>query len=54
MVLVWFLFFIVVHVTLVFATGLLSNLNYMYGARDDTGWLGFWVFAVSIVVVIAA
>jgi sulfoxide reductase catalytic subunit YedY len=54
LVLVWFLLFIVMHVTLVFSTGLLSNLNHMYGARDDTGWLGFWVFAGSMVVVIVA
>lgn len=33
---------------------MLSNLNHVYGARDGTGWLGFWVFAVSMVVVIVA
>ena len=51
LVLVWLLVFIVIHLTLVFSTGLLSNLNHMYGTRGDTGWLGFWVFAVSVVVV---
>ncbi|MEO6125375.1 MAG: molybdopterin-dependent oxidoreductase [Ilumatobacteraceae bacterium] len=52
LVLVWFLFFIVVHVTLVFTTGLLRNLNHVYAARDDNGWTGFWVFAATMVVVI--
>jgi sulfoxide reductase catalytic subunit YedY len=52
LVLVWFLFFIIVHVTLVFTTGLLVNLNHVYAARNDNGWVGFWVFAASMVVVI--
>jgi methionine sulfoxide reductase catalytic subunit len=52
LVLTWFLFFIVIHVTMVFTTGLLRNLNHMYGSRDDDGWIGFVIFAVSMVVVI--
>ncbi len=52
LVLVWFLFFIVIHVTLVFTTGLLRNLNHVYAARDEVSWVGFWVFAASMVVVI--
>ena len=52
LVFVWFLFFIVIHVTLVFATGALVNLNHMYAGRDGGGWLGFWVFAASMVIVI--
>ncbi|MGI8847839.1 MAG: molybdopterin-dependent oxidoreductase [Candidatus Dormibacteria bacterium] len=52
LVLVWFLFFILMHVTLVFATGPLNNLNHMYAARNDESWLGFWVFAASMVIVI--
>ena len=54
LVLIWFLFFIVVHVTLVFSTGMVANLNHMYGGRDGSSWFGFWVFAASMVVVIAA
>jgi thiosulfate reductase cytochrome b subunit len=54
LVMVWFLLFIVVHVTLVFTTGLLTNLNAMYASRDSGDWAGFWVFAVSMVVVIVA
>ena len=52
LVLVWFLVFIVSHVTLVFATGLLNNLNHVYAARNDDSWIGFAVFAASMVVVI--
>ncbi|MDG3013280.1 molybdopterin-dependent oxidoreductase [Corynebacteriales bacterium D3-21] len=52
LVLVWFLLFIVVHVTLVFTTGLLRNLDHMYAVRDANDWIGFAVFAASMVVVI--
>jgi len=48
LVLVWFLAFIVMHVTLVFATGLLNNLNHVYAARNDDSWIGFAVFAASM------
>ena len=47
LVLVWFLFFIVIHVTLVFTTGLLRNLNHIYAGRDDSSWIGFGIFAVG-------
>jgi DMSO/TMAO reductase YedYZ molybdopterin-dependent catalytic subunit/thiosulfate reductase cytochrome b subunit len=52
MVLVWFLVFIVMHVSLVFATGALNNLNHIFAARNDDGWIGFEVFAASMVVVV--
>ncbi|WP_216644869.1 molybdopterin-dependent oxidoreductase [Microbacterium sp. SYP-A9085] len=52
LVLCWFLLFIVVHVTLVFTTGALHNLNHMYAGRNDGTWVGFWIFAASMVVVI--
>jgi sulfoxide reductase catalytic subunit YedY len=51
-VLVWFLLFIVIHVALVFTTGLLRNLNHIYAARNVNSWLGFWIFAASMAVVI--
>jgi DMSO/TMAO reductase YedYZ molybdopterin-dependent catalytic subunit/thiosulfate reductase cytochrome b subunit len=54
LVLTWFLLFIVVHVGLVFMTSLLPNLNHMYAARDGHGWLGFWIFLASMVIVVAA
>ena len=50
----FFVMFIVVHVVLVFTTGALRNLNHMYASRDETGWLGFWIFAGSILVVAVA
>jgi len=50
LVLAWFLFFILIHVTLVFTTGLLRNLNHIYAARDQASWAGFWVFAASMAV----
>ncbi|MGR0319973.1 cytochrome b/b6 domain-containing protein [Agromyces sp. ZXT2-3] len=53
-VMLYFVAFIVVHVTLVFLTGALRNLNHMYAAQDDGGWLGFWIFVASIVVIAAA
>lgn len=48
----WFLFFIIIHVTLVFTTGLLRNLNHIYGGRDDTSWVGFIVFFATMVLVV--
>ena len=42
LVLCWFLVFIVVHVTLVFTTGLLRNLNHIYSGTDASNWVGFW------------
>jgi thiosulfate reductase cytochrome b subunit len=53
-VMLYFVFFIIVHVALVLATGALRNLNHMYAARDDGSWVGFWIFAASLAVMIAA
>ncbi|MCG2620480.1 cytochrome b/b6 domain-containing protein [Arthrobacter sp. I2-34] len=53
-VMLYFVAFTAVHVFLVFATGALRNLNHMYAARDDGGWLGFWLFAASVAVMAAA
>ena len=52
LVLVWFLFFIVMHVTLVFTTGLAANLNHIYAGRNDSSWIGFTLFAVSMAIMI--
>jgi DMSO/TMAO reductase YedYZ molybdopterin-dependent catalytic subunit/thiosulfate reductase cytochrome b subunit len=51
LVLVWFLVFIFIHVTLVFATGLLRNLNHVYTGTDSDDWIGFAVFAASMAIV---
>jgi thiosulfate reductase cytochrome b subunit len=53
-VMLFFLAFTFVHVVLVFTTGALRKLNQMYTARDTDDWLGFAVFAVSVVVMVAA
>lgn len=53
LVLVWFLLFIVVHVTFVFTTVALTNLNHMFAGRADGSWAGFWIFVLSMVVVVA-
>ena len=53
-VMVYFVLFIIVHVTLVLTTGALRNLNHMYAASDGTGWTGFWFFAASLAVMVAA
>ncbi len=53
-VMIFFVAFTIVHVTLVFATGALNNLNHMYAGRNDDSWAGFWIFAASLVVMVAA
>ena len=35
-------------------SGALNNLNHMYAARGDGSWVGFWIFAASLVVMIGA
>lgn len=58
-VMLYFVFFIITHVTLVFATGALRNLNHMYGGRGSLdgvqyadNWAGFWIFFASLVIII--
>jgi thiosulfate reductase cytochrome b subunit len=53
-VMLYFVLFVIAHVGLVLATGALRNLNHMYGLQDTENWVGFWIFAASIVVMIAA
>ncbi|MGP9660267.1 cytochrome b/b6 domain-containing protein [Arthrobacter sp. AOP36-C1-22] len=53
-VMVFFVGFVIVHVVLVFSTGMLANLNHMYAAREGAGWLGFGFFAASLAVMVAA
>jgi sulfoxide reductase catalytic subunit YedY len=52
LVFAWFLAFIVIHVFFVFTTGLLVNLNHIHAGRDDESWIGFGLFAASMVVLI--
>jgi thiosulfate reductase cytochrome b subunit len=53
-VMIYFVAFTVVHVALVLATGALRNLNHMYGGSDDQNWIGFGIFAGSVVLMAAA
>ena len=53
-VMLFFLAFTFVHVVLVFTTGALAKLNQMYAARDEDDWVGFVVFAASVVVMVVA
>ena len=53
-VMLYFVAFVIVHVTLVLATGALRNLNHMYGARDDASWVGLGIFAASLALMIGA
>ena len=51
-VLFYFFIFIVAHVTLVFTTGALRNLNMMFAANDGTSWLGAGIFGLAVVVMV--
>jgi len=53
-VMLFFIAFTFVHVVLVFTTGALRKLNEMYAARDADDWVGFAVFAASVVVMVVA
>src|SRR5699024_116884 len=50
---VYFVLFIIVHLFLVFTTGVLTNLNMMFTARHVDDWIGIAVFAVSVAVTVA-
>lgn len=53
-VMIYFVAFIVMHVTLVFTTGILFNLNYMFAANNGESWVGFGIFAGFVLLVVAA
>ena len=60
-VMLYFVAFILIHVLLVLSTGALRNLNHMYAAQGSvdptefaTNWFGFWMFVVSLVVIVVA
>ncbi|WP_449277287.1 cytochrome b/b6 domain-containing protein [Leucobacter sp. GX24907] len=47
----FFVFFVIVHVVLVFTTGALKNLNHMYGEGPVVSWVGLGFFALGLAVV---
>ncbi|MCU1478808.1 MAG: hypothetical protein JWQ64_3501 [Subtercola sp.] len=53
-VMLYFVVFVIIHVTLVLATGALRNLNHMYGGQDAVNWWGFGIFVVSLLVTAGA
>lgn len=53
-VMIYFVGFVIVHVALVLATGALRNLNHMYASSNEDNWVGFWIFAASLLVMVAA
>jgi thiosulfate reductase cytochrome b subunit len=53
-VMIFFVLFVIAHVTLVLTTGALRNLNHMYAANSGESWLGFGLFAGSLVLTVAA
>lgn len=52
--LLWFLFYILVHVSLVFATGARKNLNYMFAGLNSDSWTGVWIFFVLMALLAVA
>ncbi len=54
LVMVWFVVFIVMHVTMVLITAAVPNLNMMFAARDSDGPLGVVIFGVALAIIIAA
>jgi thiosulfate reductase cytochrome b subunit len=52
-VMLFFVLFILVHVFLVFTTGALKNLNHMFVGTPEPSWLGFWMFALGLLVTAA-
>jgi methionine sulfoxide reductase catalytic subunit len=51
-VLSWFLFFIFVHTTLVFITGLRNNLNYMVAGVNNDSWTGVLIYIPVMVILV--
>ena len=47
----WFLFFILIHVTLVFITGARVNLNMMFAGVHDGSWSGLKIFVPAMALV---
>ncbi|WP_137725337.1 molybdopterin-dependent oxidoreductase [Prescottella subtropica] len=54
LVMLWFVQFIIIHVTFVVTTSALRNLNHMFAGRDDDSWIGFVVFCVAMTVTVVA
>ena len=53
-VLCWFVFFVCVHVTMVFITGLRHNVNHMFAGLNNNSPLGLEIFAAAMLFVFVA
>ncbi|WP_026529804.1 cytochrome b/b6 domain-containing protein [Haematomicrobium sanguinis] len=51
-VMIYFVVFIITHVFLVLSTGALRNLNHMYTGTSEVSWVGFWLFVLSLGVIV--
>ena len=51
-VMVYFVIFVIAHVTMVFATGALRNLNHMFAANDGDSWAGVMLFALAVAAIV--
>ena len=49
-VLAYFVVFVIAHVSLVLLTGATTNLNHITLGTEDSGWAGFTLFAIAVVV----
>ncbi|HWL01533.1 MAG TPA: cytochrome b/b6 domain-containing protein [Microbacteriaceae bacterium] len=52
-VMLYFVAFTIVHVTLVLATSALANLNHMFASQDAVNWWGFGIFLGSLAAMVA-
>lgn len=50
LVLGYFIVFVIAHVSLVLLTGATSNLNHITLGTQDSGWAGFTLFAIAVVI----
>jgi methionine sulfoxide reductase catalytic subunit len=50
LVLAYFIVFVIAHVSLVLLTGATANLNHITLGTQDSGWAGFTLFAIAVVV----
>ncbi|MHA3684418.1 cytochrome b/b6 domain-containing protein [Leucobacter sp. HY1908] len=53
-VMLFFVLFVIAHVTLVLATGALRNLNHMFAGSDAINWVGFTWFVIGVLVTAGA
>jgi len=54
LVMAYFVFFVLVHVTMVFITGLRGNVNKMFAGVNDNGSAGFAIFVPAMAIVVIA